>query len=261
MIYAVSVSAAVLFTVFFFIYMKKTGYFVLAEKTSAEEKNAAEETSEAADNIENENDPVYSAVENKDNEAVYYKKQSVLFTVLFFVMAVLLNYFVYLYSYKTGDAALTSQPFIFLKLAVVHMICACAALTDSKRCKIPNKLIVIGLISRAVIYIAEIITAWEYFRDIIINDLIGFAIGFVMLFVIAVITRGGIGFGDVKLFGVIGLMAGSGGVFAVLFLSLLFSSVTSIILMLIRKKTLRSSLPMAPSIYFGFAVTVILGTF
>lgn len=254
MIYAVSVSAAALFTLFFFFYMKKTEYFVLAEKPPEEEGNAA-------DKIEKENDTAFSAVENKNTEAVYNKKQSVLFTVSFFLIAVLMNYFVYMYSYKTSDAALTGQPFIFLKMAVTHMICACAALTDYKRSKIPNKLIVIGLVSRAVIYIAEIITAWGYIKEIFINDMIGFAIGFIMLFVIAVITRGGIGFGDVKLFGVIGLMAGSGGVFAVLFLSLLFSSVISIILMLTRKKTLRSSLPMAPSIYLGFAVTVILGTF
>lgn len=266
MIYAVSVVTAALLTVFFYVYMKKTGYFLFAYKSEipagSTEKN---EKKDAVNNSDNESVPKAGCentnIKNDKADAVYYRKQSLIFTGLFLIMAVIINFFVYKYSYENNEFNRSAQPLIFLKMALVHAVCACAALTDYKRCRIPNTLIVTGLVSRAVIYIAELFIAGEYFKSIIINDLLGFAIGFVMLFVIAVITKGGIGFGDVKLFGVIGLMAGSGGVFAILFLSLLFSSIVSVILILLRKKTLKSSVPMAPFIYAGFAAAVILGIF
>lgn len=267
MIYAVSAVTAVLLTVFFYIYMKKTGYFLLSDKIEVSAGNAAEsEKKDAVKDNDNENDPEAHEGENADMkndkaDAVYYRKQSLLFTGMFFITAVIINFFIYKYSYEMNELNRAAQPLIFFKMALIHAICACAALTDYKRGRIPNTLIVTGLVSRAAIYIAELFVAEEYFKDIIINDIAGFAIGFVMLFVIAVITKGGIGFGDVKLFGVIGLMVGSGGVFALLFLSLLFSSIVSVILILIRKKTLKSSVPMAPFIYVGFAVAVILGIF
>ncbi len=244
MIYAVSVITAVLLTAFFFLYMKGSGYFLLTDNTGEKSTVTAEE-----ENTKEETMPAYN------------KKQSVLFTVLFFVMAVVTNCFIYNYSYGFNKMNLAVQPMIFPKLAVIHMICACAALTDHKRCKIPNKLLLIGLIARAVVYILEFFLAGEYFTDILKNDALGFVIGFVMLFVVAVVTRGGIGFGDVKLFGVIGITAGSGGVFAVLFLSLLLSSIGSVIMLIMKKKTLKSSMPMAPFIYGGFAAAVILGVF
>lgn len=264
MIYAVSMVTAVLLTVFFYIYMKKTGYFLLSDKIEISVGNAAEdEKKDAVKNNDNENDPEGENADVKNDKAgaVYSVKQSFIFTGLFFIMAVITNFFIYKYSYEMNEFNRTAQPLIFLKMAIVHAICACAALTDYKRCRIPNTLIVTGLASRVIIYIAELFIAVEYFKDIIINDMAGFAIGFAMLFVIAVITKGSIGFGDVKLFGVIGLMAGSGGVFALLVLSLFFSSIASVILILMRKKTLSSSVPMAPFIYIGFAAAVILGIF
>lgn len=259
MIYAVSAAMAALFTVIFFLYLKKSGYFSLAENVDAAG------TEKPAINNENALSEADDSPESKDTEdkalLVYNRKQSLILIGLFFVLAFITNFFIYKYSYEMNEVNLRLQPLILPKMAVTHLICACAALTDFKRCKIPNVLIAAGLVSRAVMYAAELFLTGEYFTDILKNDALGFAIGFIMLFVIAVITKGGIGFGDVKLFGVIGLMAGSGGVFAVLFLSLLFSSICSVALMLLKKKTLKSSVPMAPFIYMGLVAVIILGVF
>lgn len=260
MIYAVSAVTAVLLTVFFHVYMKMTGYF------SAEgSRLSAEQETDSADEVpskENPGDPKSDDEQkNTKDERCYSKKQSLLLTCVFFVLAFLINIPVYVYSYKMNEINLAAQPMIFFKLSVTHAICACAALTDVKRNRIPNTLIAAGLISRGVIYIPEFILARDFFAGILKNDVLGFAIGFVMLFTVAVITKGGIGYGDVKLFGVIGLMMGSGGVFAVLFLSLLFSSICSVFMMITKKKTLKSSLPMAPFIYMGFAAAAAAGLF
>lgn len=266
MIYAVSAAAAALFTVFFWLYLKKAGYFTLTDNTNAHD-TAAETDPEPAVKSENiPNEEQASEGENTNDKLdeallVYNKRQSLMFTGLFFVLALLTNFLVWKYSYEMNEINLTYQPLIFPKMAITHLICACAALTDLKRCRIPNRLIAAGIVSRSLIYVIELFLTGEHFTDILKNDALGFAIGFIMLFVIAVITKGGIGFGDVKLFGVIGLMAGSGGVFAVLFLSLLMSSISSVALMIAKRKTLKSSLPMAPFIYLGLVAVIILGVY
>lgn len=235
--------------------IKKKYYSFVPVDTHAEV--SAEFSTEVVEASEDDSSADETENETLD-DACYNKKQAIVITGVFFLFSFLINYLLYTYTVVMNEYPM---PFLFAKMAIMNGIIGCAALTDQKRHKIPNLLILFGLVSRLIIYILEFIWAREIFFIVLKNDGIGFLIGFVLLFIIAVITKGGIGFGDVKLFGVLGLMAGSGGVFITLFLSLALNSVTALILIGMKKKTMKSKMPMAPFIYAGYALVCIIGLF
>lgn len=149
----------------------------------------------------------------------------------------------------------------FVKLYGLLVIVLCAGLIDFKRKIIPNALIIAGLIFRVGIYIYEIIFAADDIKSVVINDLLGFAIGFVFLGLISLISKGAIGFGDAKLFGVIGLISGSFCTYSTLFLSLVISAIISLIFIARKKMGRKDALPFGPSIAVGYLAAVLLTSY
>ncbi len=147
-----------------------------------------------------------------------------------------------------------------VKLYGLFLIVLCAGIIDLKRKIIPNELIIVGFIFRAGIYIYEFF-ATENFKDIIINDLIGFAIGFGLLAVVSFITKGSLGFGDAKLFGVIGLISGSFCTYGTLLVSLVISTVVSIVCLARKKMGRKDTIPFGPCITVGYIVSVLLSSY
>ena len=254
MIYISSFGIAAVMVTLMTVFMIKSGYYVLDESKLISQP--ASEISETDDNNEESGAKTEKAEDDK-SMAFYSKPHALMLTAGIFIVSVLVNFLLYKYTADNSEPLYT----LFVKMAITHVLTACAALTDAKRSKIPNPIIVFGLAARGVIYIAEFLFFNETFTATLKNDALGFLIGFVMLFVISVISKGGIGYGDIKLFGVIGLMAGSAGVFLTLLLSLLLSSVTALALMAMHKKTIKSAMPMAPFIYLGFLTISVLGIF
>lgn len=145
----------------------------------------------------------------------------------------------------------------FVKLFVTFVIVFCAAVIDLKRRIIPNYLVIAGLTARVVIYIYEIASHQEI-KKILVSDLIGLAIGFGFLALISFVTKGMLGFGDAKLFAVIGLMSGSLCTYSTLLLSLVVSLVVSLVGLLLKKIKKKDSFPFGPCIAVGYAAAVLL---
>ncbi len=148
----------------------------------------------------------------------------------------------------------------FIKLYGLFLIVCSAGVVDFKRKIIPNVLIIIGIVFRAGIYIYEIFTV-EELKTIVINDLIGFAIGFVFLALVSIITKGALGFGDVKLFGVIGILSGSFCTYSTLLASLIISTVFGVIAMARKKMGRKDTFAFGPCITIGYIITVLLTSY
>ena len=73
------------------------------------------------------------------------------------------------------------------------------------------------------------------------------------------ISRGGIGVGDVKLFAVIGCFVGSGTILTLTFLSVVVSAAYSIIMLVLKKTGLKEEIPFAPFVLVGTVLTMALG--
>lgn len=149
----------------------------------------------------------------------------------------------------------------FVKLMTLWVVIAGSAVIDMKKRIIPNVLLLAGLAVRVVIYILEYILYPEVFRAILISDGLGFLVGFGVFFISAVITRGAIGFGDVKLFGLIGLTTGFICTYATMLYCLLASTAVSVVLMILRKKGRKDSIPFGPCVMIGYFITLILSNY
>jgi leader peptidase (prepilin peptidase) / N-methyltransferase len=94
----------------------------------------------------------------------------------------------------------------------------------------------------------------------IINALIGGAVGFVFLLVPAVISRGGMGFGDVKMAALIGLTTGFGEVLVAVLGGIILGGLTAIFLLILRIKKRKEVIPFGPFLSLATIVTLIWGT-
>ncbi len=148
----------------------------------------------------------------------------------------------------------------FIKLYGVLLLTMCAGIVDSKRRIIPNLLILLGLIFRVGIYVYEIFFA-DNLKAVFFNDLIGFAVGFVFLALISILTRGALGFGDVKLFGVIGLTTGAFCTYSTLLAALIVSVVVAVVNIARKKMGRKDSFPFGPCIAVGYIITVVLASY
>lgn len=148
----------------------------------------------------------------------------------------------------------------FIKLYGLFLIVLAAAIVDAKRRIIPNLLVLIGLVFRIGIYVYEFFTV-DDIKTVLINDLIGFAIGFGFLAIVSLVTKGALGFGDVKLFGIIGILSGSFCTYSTLLVSLVITTVFSLIKMGAKKMTRKDSVPFGPSIAIGYILAVLLTSY
>lgn len=148
----------------------------------------------------------------------------------------------------------------YFKLFYVFVIIAISAFIDFKKKIIPNKLVLAGLALRAVTYLVELVWCKDIIKDLFISDLIGLALGFGILFISGLLTKGAIGFGDAKLFAVIGISASSLATFGTLLFSLVASSVAGVIL-LIKYRDRKRAFPFAPFILIGYSAVMLMGNF
>lgn len=186
-----------------------------------------------------------------EEEIVPYKGKSlILITIVCFVASFATQISLYM----------NTSAINFVKLYGLFLIVVIAAVVDSKRRIIPNILIIFGLIFRTGIYIYEIITKVDL-KAVLINDLIGFVIGFVLLALVSLVSKGALGFGDAKLFGVIGLLSGSFCTYSTLLASLIVSVVFSVINLARKKMGRKDSFPFGPCIAVGYVIAVLLTSY
>ena len=148
----------------------------------------------------------------------------------------------------------------FVKLYGLLLIVLSAGIIDAKRRIIPNVLVITGLVFRLLIYIYEFIYV-DSVKDVLVNDLIGFAIGFVLLALVSLISKGSLGFGDAKLFGVIGITAGSFCTYSTLLVSLVISTIVSVVNIARKKMGRKDSFPFGPCIAAGYVIVVLLTSY
>lgn len=124
--------------------------------------------------------------------------------------------------------------------------------------KIPNKIVLIMLIARVVFLIYEIVVNLEYWKTVLVYPLLGAAIGGMIMAVAMLISRKGVGMGDVKMFIVIGAFVGSTEILATLFYTILISVIGGVMLLITKKAGLKDSVPMAPFACAGIALEYLL---
>lgn len=94
----------------------------------------------------------------------------------------------------------------------------------------------------------------------IANIAMGGGVGFLFFFVVAMASRGGMGWGDVKLAGLIGLATGFPMVLVAIVLGAVLGGIVGVVLMAVKKKGMKSLIPFGPFLSVATMVTLIWGS-
>ncbi len=93
----------------------------------------------------------------------------------------------------------------------------------------------------------------------LINSLIGLFLGGGLFYLIAVLSRGGMGGGDIKMMAMVGAFMGWKSVLLTTFLGSLTGSIVGIFLMLVKGKSRKMKIPFGPFLAFGAIITLFFG--
>ena len=144
-----------------------------------------------------------------------------------------------------------------LPLALMFVLTSCLILIsmiDYKTQIIPDGLVGVIAINGALYNLL-------YAQQSISDMLLGGTVGFAVMLVIFVISRGGMGGGDVKLSAAVGLWLGVEGTLLFLLLAFIMGGVISLLLLVSGAKSKGDAIPFGPFLCFAAFVTVLYQPF
>lgn len=140
-----------------------------------------------------------------------------------------------------------------LRALLVLCVLLFTAVIDFKLMIIPNVLTLFLLAVSVVTYIIEFIISPDGIMLTGLDALLGCAICFVIFFIGKMISRKGMGMGDIKMAAVMGLALGLNSALGCMLWSMIIASVTGIILLATKKMKTKSKIAMAPFFFAGTA--------
>lgn len=146
-----------------------------------------------------------------------------------------------------------------LKIVVSVLGISACMLVDLYTYRIPNRFLGYLVCARIVIMLLEFIGDGDNLKDTIFNSLIGMFFMFALMFLLYVLTRHGIGMGDVKMLSVLGLLTGLRLAINTLFLGVLLCGAGSSLLLIFKKKSIKDNIPFGPFLYGGLLISIVTG--
>ena len=132
------------------------------------------------------------------------------------------------------------------------------AYIDFKTLRIPNLFVIYGLICRAIILIFEFFGGHQYIWQFLLSEVIAAGALLLAAVLCALVVKNGIGFGDMKLFIVMGLMLGLDGIWGAIFLALVVSFFIAAYVLITKKKTRKDAIPFGPALVIGTFLSICL---
>lgn len=149
----------------------------------------------------------------------------------------------------------TLSVFETIKLGMAVLCTSAVMLTDFYIYIIPNSFLIGAAIARAILLLIEMFFRPDWMASLM-NSVIGFGVAFVVMFLFSVMTRQGIGMGDVKLMAVLGMLCGLTAVINVLIYALMLCVVCSAVLVVRKKKSIKDKVPFGPFLYGGLIIAL-----
>ena len=187
----------------------------------------------------------------QEQKSISHKKAQIIYSVLFILVNIGISVlFVTVYQNNTILFSLKR----LLLLAILWPV----GYIDFKTYKIPNRFIILGLIFRAGILIFELLFERELLISYLISE--GIAAGALLIATLlcCLCIKNSIGYGDIKLFVIMGLMLGLEGIWSSIFVSLFISFIVAVTLLIAKKKGKKDVIPFAPSIAIGTYISIIM---
>lgn len=131
-----------------------------------------------------------------------------------------------------------------------------AALSDLRSKRIPNEYIVAMFAAWIMIMVPQLFVNTESALSSLKNAIAGFGLGGGLFLLVYLISRKGLGGGDVKLMAAFGLYLGFGNVLPAMLYGSILSALTALILVLLKRIGRKDAIPLAPFLYIGVLLTI-----
>lgn len=134
-----------------------------------------------------------------------------------------------------------------------------AALVDFLEKRVPNSLIGAMLGAWILAMVPQMFFHTEQAIELLFSGVVGALVGGVVFLVVYVVSRKGLGGGDVKLMAISGLYLGIDGVLPAMLYGSVLSAVTAGVLVLLKKIGRKDAIPLVPFLYIGMVLTMLIG--
>lgn len=124
--------------------------------------------------------------------------------------------------------------------------------TDLEHQMIPDKVIFPTIVAGLMLNIL-------FRRENLISFILGSVLGGGIILLIVILSRGGMGGGDIKLFAAVGMFLGVRLTILAMLLSFIFGSLVGLILIMLKLKNMRDAIPFGPFIALASIVSLLSG--
>ncbi|NLM61176.1 MAG: prepilin peptidase [Clostridiales bacterium] len=152
-----------------------------------------------------------------------------------------------------------ADPVDSLKILSLYGILIPVAFIDYKHHIIPNRYVLICAAIALVFGIYEVAAGMDELADKAADMIIGLLFGGSVFGLGSLMSKGGVGMGDVKLFAALGLALGFQMTFSLVLYTLICSAVAGALLIAAKRATSKTRLAMGPYILAGMILLIILG--
>ncbi len=164
----------------------------------------------------------------------------------------LLNALVYILIYNKFGLSLS-----FIFYGIIFSILIVIAFIDLKEMIIPDILVILIIII-TIIYKVLLFLLYSKSPDLL-NSIGGLVLSSLLFVLIILVSKGGMGGGDVTLIGSLGFILGIKNIFLTIFLSFILGAIISVILLITKIKGKKDPIPFGPFIILGFFITSFWG--
>ena len=164
----------------------------------------------------------------------------------------LLNAILYLIIYTKFGLSLE-----FFFYAIIFSLLIVITLIDLQHMIIPDILIILILVI-SVIYKILLYILYSKSPDLL-NSIGGLVLSSLLFILIIIVSKGGMGGGDVTLIGALGFILGIKRIFLTIFLSFILGVIISIFLLITKIKGRKDPIPFGPFIILGFFIVIFWG--
>lgn len=148
-----------------------------------------------------------------------------------------------------------------LRLVLLGTLLTAAAYIDALSHKIPNWIVLCTAAVFAGCTVLDFVLSGTDAVPMALNSVLAAAVFFMVFFLVRLASRGGVGYGDIKMITAAALILGIYGTFSFLLVSHVLAAVAAIALLVSKKATRKDGLPFGPFFYLGYLVTILTGMF
>lgn len=145
---------------------------------------------------------------------------------------------------------------------LIALVCIVgSACVDYREHRIPNLFPAILALGGLVLLAAGYFTKQPGAQAYMVSS-VAAAVGCALFLTVATLLTGhGIGAGDIKLLSALGLMCGVNTICSTLLFGIMLCALAAIVLLVLKKKTLKEALPLGPFLLVGFVISMLISSY